>query len=458
MPSLKKYRIVIGENATFNEKRAADDLSRAIRLVLGVKLECVTDASEPYDHEIVLGKTTRETIDGLEFINEPDRNFDYVIRYVGTRLYMRGFGVDKYFCAPYKTYNKMDDGAIGTALAVFRFSQEVLGYDMAFSVHDSYPVLDDVEIDERCNFDYTREYILSKMPEKIEGAAWYSLPSPSLAQQGCSIFKSSEGRLVVIDGGCGANTEYLLRCLEYLSDGKKPVVHTWLFSHLHGDHYGAICNILKCEHLRERLEIENMYIGLPPLEYFTEWSPECSARYEEPYKLMENVGELMGTKLHRHVEGEHIIVDDLDFHVIRLPKITGPAPEGGKLMNINDTSVLFRLTVGAQKILLLGDAERHCDEELLRDYAEYLPCDVLQVPHHGNGNVSYKCYEAMQAKLYVFQTCEMHWYSEGYEGYNSRNIGMVRTMYFIKRLGVDTSKLISDSKGILSFELPIKNI
>ena len=201
-----------------------------------------------------------------------------------------------------------------------------------------------------------------------------------------------------------------------------------------------------------------MYVGFPPLEYFTKWSPEASERYETPYMLIENIEELMGTKLHRHVEGEHIVIDELDFKVVRVPKIDGPAPEGERLMNINDTSVLFLLTVEGQRILLLGDAERHCDEELLSKHVEDLPCDILQVPHHGNGNVSIKCYEAMNAKLYLFQTCEMHWYSEGFEGLNSRNIGMIRTFYFIKRLGVDNNRILTDSKGILSIELPVKNI
>ena len=52
MNYIKNYMIIIGENATFNEKRAASFIQTNVRLVTGKKIPILTDTSAPAEHEI----------------------------------------------------------------------------------------------------------------------------------------------------------------------------------------------------------------------------------------------------------------------------------------------------------------------------------------------------------------------------------------------------------------------
>ena len=67
MAKICNYRIVVGQNPTYNERRAAAFIRRAVRLVTGKTLEIVSDTAKPLPLEIVIGKTSREEADGLSF-------------------------------------------------------------------------------------------------------------------------------------------------------------------------------------------------------------------------------------------------------------------------------------------------------------------------------------------------------------------------------------------------------
>ena len=99
---------------------------------------------------------------------------------------------------------------------------------------------------------------------------------------------------------------------------------------------------------------------------------------------------------------------------------------------------------------------RNCNAELLEKHRDDLPCDILQVPHHGNGNVSLECYNIMKAKLYLFQGCYRSWFSDGGEGLFSRNIGVIRTHYFIKSQGVPNDRILLDGLGTVTLKLPVE--
>ncbi|MBQ3066200.1 MAG: hypothetical protein IJC98_08185, partial [Clostridia bacterium] len=55
------YVIVCGENADSLETKAAAELQSYIKQISGAELPIVSDAEAPAEHEIVVGKTNRET-------------------------------------------------------------------------------------------------------------------------------------------------------------------------------------------------------------------------------------------------------------------------------------------------------------------------------------------------------------------------------------------------------------
>ena len=77
------------------------------------------------------------------------------------------------------------------------------------------------------------------------------------------IFRSSEGRFIVIDGGREPDTEALVERMEQLSEGKKPQIAYWVITHPHYDHYGALMGLAASEDLRARVQLDIMLFCLP---------------------------------------------------------------------------------------------------------------------------------------------------------------------------------------------------
>ena len=71
MRKITDYVIVISQNPSENERRAAAFIRDNVRLVCGKLLPIVTDTESAVDNEIVVGETNRELLDGLNFKRFP---------------------------------------------------------------------------------------------------------------------------------------------------------------------------------------------------------------------------------------------------------------------------------------------------------------------------------------------------------------------------------------------------
>ena len=81
--------------------------------------------------------------------------------------------------------------------------------------------------------------------------------------------------------------------------------------------------------------------------------------------------------------------------------------------------------------------------------------DVVQVGHHGCGNVSRGCYELIDAKAYIWQCGEKFWYQDSGEGLNTHNVGFIRYRAFMKEIGVKNENIYVTLGDIDSFPLPM---
>ena len=65
MKKLAEYRIVLSENASYNERRNIKEMIGEIEKATGIKMKVIIDAEPATDAEIVFGKTNREGSKGL---------------------------------------------------------------------------------------------------------------------------------------------------------------------------------------------------------------------------------------------------------------------------------------------------------------------------------------------------------------------------------------------------------
>ena len=454
MSKITEYRIVTSENPTTNEQRAASFICRNIKLVCGKKVAMVKDSAEPAALEIVVGKTSREALDGISLERSRNGVWEYVIFKKGDRIYVTGLGTPPEVEPEFNTaYRKLDDGAIGTVMAANHFVEDILGYQFIYENYDEFPENPNLEMPAEYDYKFTREHMRTQRPKKIDGAALYSINCSERLDWniGSFILKTREGKIIVIDGGHGEELPRLIECLKSVSGEEVPTVTAWLFSHLHGDHYGAYVRLNEQEEWRNKLIVKDMYCNFLEKDFCTKISNEAGPGYAPVWDTMMNSDKTIGVNIHVVQPGDKITVDEIEFEVIHVPEI-----EYGPKMNINDSSVVYKMTYDkGQTIMFLGDAEWVCNKDLVENRADKLKSDVVQVGHHGCGNVSRQCYELIDAQAYIWQCGEKFWYQDSGEGLNTHNVGFIRYRAFMKEIGVKNENIYVTLGDIDSFPLPM---
>ena len=456
MGRIIEYRIVVSVNATDNERRAAVFLRNHIRLVCGALVPIVTDAEMPEDKEIIIGRTSRER-EGL--IPERSRKglYQYVIKSDGERLFICGLGTPDLLPEVYSSaYRYTDEGDIGTLMGVYRFVEDILGYDFIYEGYSELAENRNTEIPENCLIEYTTEGLRAQKLPTLRGECIYMLPVTAELDWNIMSFivRTKSGRIIVVDGGHAAETDYLLDVLAQLAPvGEVPTVSAWLLTHLHGDHYGAYVNIVEnYGQYKDKIKVENFYCNLAEEEFYTTLSREAGEWCKPVRDTILSSGEVLGCKVHTVSVGGVIDVDGVSFKVIHVPDM-----KYAREMNMNDSSVIYKMTASCgQTVMFLGDAEWVCNNDLLENHRDELKSDVVQVGHHGCGNVSKECYASIGADYYLWQLGNRFWYGEKGQGLNTHNTGVIASRNNIMSLGAKRENIFLDRNGVLGFEFPIK--
>ena len=171
-----------------------------------------------------------------------------------------------------------------------------------------------------------------------------------------SILIECEGKYMLVDGGtidCGEPVaEYLKRrgvkTLDY-------VVNT----HPDSDHIGGLSEIIR------RFSVEHYLAPAIPLELIP---------LSEEYRLTQEVLHDKSFASSAPKFGDTYFLGKLKIQVL------GPLKTG---TSTNNNSILLRLTYGNTHFLLMGDAEKEEEADLLASGAD-LTADVLKVGHHGS--------------------------------------------------------------------------
>jgi beta-lactamase superfamily II metal-dependent hydrolase len=293
----------------------------------------------------------------------------------------------------------------------------------------------------------------TQRPKKIEGAALYSINASERIDWniGSFILKTREGKIIVIDGGHGEELPRLIECLKEVSGEEVPTVSAWLFSHLHDDHHGAYLRMVRDEEWHGKVTVKEVYHHFLPREFYTDITKEASAHFGPEYDAIMGSDKTLGATLHTVKVGDRITVDEIDFDVLHIPDISF-----GKQMNVNDTSVVYKMTYDkGQTVMFLGDAEWIGSNDLVDNHAAELKSDIVQVGHHGCGSCSDECYRLIGAKVYIWQCGERFWYQESGEGTNTHNVGFIRYRAFMKEIGVKNENVYVTLGDIDSFPLPM---
>ena len=260
------------------------------------------------------------------------------------------------------------------------------------------------------------------------------------------VIQLTDGTFIVIDGGYNTDTEadnlYKLLKENTVGDGE-PVISAWFITHLHVDHWGGLKNF--SQKYSDKVDVKAFYYNFPRVT-LGDVGPSDQKNVEGYMNKWKNAKKY--ASLH---SGMNFSVVDAKITVICTFEDVFPQPidEG------NDTTTVFKVDVGGQSIMFLGDAYYGESATMTSQIdASVLKSDIVQVSHHGYEGCSEGLYRAVGAKVVLWPmnivgyegTTPSQVFKKWYEGGPSAN------SYF--RNNRDIKKIIVSGAGTAKLELP----
>ena len=251
----------------------------------------------------------------------------------------------------------------------------------------------------------------------LNGNTLYMLPSVTGMQCLSAIITNAGGDVFVIDGGY--NNDYQT-IYHYLTELGKDTIKGWFFTHPHQDHFNVFSKFIA--KYGEEITVEKVYYAWSEEEswYTARKSFEHEDIMLDGFNAFKNAVTTCGCTHIEPMTGDIYNFGSFSFEIMYSPKNGDgtygldlakygfdPANESKGRYNVNDLSLVIKLTAGDKKLLFLGDAGVEAGKWLYDTYqgTNELEADFVQMAHHGQAGVEENVYGLIQPK-YAFFNCD----------------------------------------------------
>ena len=210
----------------------------------------------------------------------------------------------------------------------------------------------------------------------------------------CYIVRLSNGKFLIFDGGhddnayaAGQNCLRLISTLKAYAPNKNSVkIAAWLITHPHTDHIGAFQYF--CDNYLEdtTIKVENVLINFPSdLQARQDTSSDGLEEKVNKYRAkVQALVNAKGTSVHKSHPGQVYEFADAKLEILYSHDMRAEV----HLNESNNLSIVSKLTIAGQTILINGDTHTRSNDVMIKMYGEDLQCDFYQAPHHGFGPTS----------------------------------------------------------------------
>ena len=196
--------------------------------------------------------------------------------------------------------------------------------------------------------------------------------------QGDSILVLADGHAMLVDSGDADSGSTVCSYLKGLGVEKLDYA---VATHLHFDHIGGFSDVLK---------------QFPAEQILEPSCPDDLLPTNTVYELYLDAAEASGADCRTAKAGEIFSLGKAQVEVL------APADAIGE--NLNNDSLVFRVTYGDASALLTGDME-HEEEDWLLAQGRELQADFLKVSHHGSANGSGEAFLAAVRPQFAAISC-----------------------------------------------------
>ena len=241
------------------------------------------------------------------------------------------------------------------------------------------------------------------------------------SQQLSIVVKSSDGKVIVVDGGVEQDAEHLYRILK--ENGGK--VDAWLLTHPQTDHAGGLYAMLR-DH--KDIDIKGIYYRFFEYEWYQAVDP---GEIGMLYHLMQVFAEYPQDRLHKEIRRNEVytLSPNLSFRVMNDPLKS----EGN--FAVNGSCEMYDITVNGKHLIVLGDmSEEVGNRHYANGVLDGLTCDYLQISHHGQCGVGETFYKVCNPRNCLWSSPSWLYYADRN---NSKGYRTWETKEWFSRMNVE---------------------
>jgi competence protein ComEC len=216
------------------------------------------------------------------------------------------------------------------------------------------------------------------------------------------ILKFSNGKVYAIDAGDEGDNGGK-KVVGYLMKNKISKIDKYFITHAHKDHYGGLIDLLNSS-----VQILEIYLNVPEKKICDQEQP-WGCDYSHFMNLLQQIKD-KGIKI-TSIHTNDYFNPNQTTELRVLFAHNGVDPPVGNT-DINDTSIIMKLSNGTQSILFTGDLNQQVGNFLTRSSHE-LQADIIKVPHHGTeSTVTNSFFNTVGAKIALVPSPTYLWMSE----------------------------------------------
>lgn len=224
----------------------------------------------------------------------------------------------------------------------------------------------------------------------------------------CFLIRLSDGRFIVVDGGISDNAYgsfsdvLYTKMLEQALDKNNITIAAWIFTHSHGDHIGGFCSFV--EKHSNKVTIESIMHNLPSKEDHEIASDDMGSYNRFLNHVQTYCSNVPMYKVHT---GHVYTIADAKIEIFYTHEDIITKDRDLSFSNLwNNSSLIFKMELGGQKIMFLGDSQEIPNDQTAAIFGSALKSDIVQVAHHGGLGGTNDIYTAVDPKVALFTTSD----------------------------------------------------
>jgi len=250
------------------------------------------------------------------------------------------------------------------------------------------------------------------------GFTMWQIPSHSNTIGNSYVFRTSGGKIIVMDGGFPEEEFAMRGFLGALGNE----VDAWFISHPHDDHMGALMEILKNP---QDLKIRHIYHSRMP-DIVIDAEKDYAQLTRDFYALLEKDPNIKMTDIQQ--PGGVYDFDGMQLKILSVANDFTVNP-------YNNSSMIMRVWDKKKSIVFLGDAGVECGKKILgTPFKADLDCDYIQMAHHGQAGCDEEFYRSFKFRACLWPTPTWVWNNDQGKGFNTGILGTFKTRVWMDRL------------------------